>query len=240
MCIRLFCVNPTLEPNANTNEHLERVWLQVFEDSGEDKHVVVGIWISLQWRTVFMNSIWVSGTDKHLWVTDSLLVAPPFSPLLQLNQTFSPKYLLLLFIPYFLLRKHDEKGVRFSVQLRMLPWRFAQKASRLIGPTLWSLVVITMTTIPTVPSRLAPLGSVNFPARSKWASRCSWPAAKFYKVRSPDAGEERGPAPGINHRRRRTRAPRRSMLNDAWSLGNKRSCWQSRTAVFISAMVRCI
>lgn len=124
-----------------------------------------------------------------------------------------------------------------TVQLRLLPWCFVKEASPLIGPTLWSRVTITMTTIPTVPSGPAPLRSVNFPVCCKWASHCPWPAAKFYKVWSPD---EQGPAPGINHRRRRTGEPRRSMLNDAWSLHNMHSCWQSRTAVFLSRMVKCI
>lgn len=107
------------------------------------------------------------------------------------SNLFPQKYLLLHFIPHLLLYKHDEKVfflfVCFgtTVQLRLLPWCFVKEASPLIGPTLWSRVTITTTTIPTAPSSLAPLRSVNFPVCCKWASHCPVTCCKVLQSVKP-------------------------------------------------------
>lgn len=84
--------------------------------NGQNKHLITGVQKPLQRRTVSINSIWVSRTDKHLlWMADSLIVTQIFFFFYCSSNSIKhlPKWLLLYFVPNLLLYKHYEEDAFF-------------------------------------------------------------------------------------------------------------------------------
>lgn len=132
--------------------------------NGQNKHLITGIQKSLQRCTVSINSIWVSRTDKHLlWMADSLIVTQIFFYCSSNSIKHLPKWLLLHFIPNLLLYKHDEKNAFFLARKHDCD---CNHDALLRNPLLLiavTLVMIVMTTVPAVASRVCPNSPRAFP-----------------------------------------------------------------------------